>query len=148
MLRRDQADKGHEARGGREAARIPEFGGDRQRGQVIDAAEAAQPLDARPQRLQVEQAAQVLLDGLQARDGFVDGPQIRAMRLLERRQWPQLRAKPRVVPLGPGLLRRGEAAPVAEQEFREPMPSAQEIGADILPAPEQVTRRPSWSVGM
>ena len=63
------------------------------------------------------------------------------MGLLERGQRPGLGAEPGVVALGPRLLGRGEAAAVAEQEFREAMSGAQEIGADVLPTAEQVAGR-------
>ena len=118
MLRGDEADEGHRTRRGGKSARVAELGGDGQRGEIVDAAEAAQPLDARAERLQVEQAAQVLLDGAETRDGFLDGAQIRAMRLIESGQRPGLRPQPRLVTFGPGLLGGGEAAAVAEQEFR------------------------------
>ena len=47
MLRGDPPDKRHRLRRTAEAARVAELGGDGQRGQIIDAAEAAQSLDAR-----------------------------------------------------------------------------------------------------
>ena len=50
MLRRDQADEGHCPGGRGKPARIAQFGRDRQRGQIIDAAETAQPLDPRNNR--------------------------------------------------------------------------------------------------
>ena len=46
MLGRDEASKGHQARRGREPARVAEFGGNGQGGEIVDAAEAAQALDA------------------------------------------------------------------------------------------------------
>ena len=62
MLRRHEADKGHRPRGGREPPRVAEFGGDGQRGEIVDAAETAQALDAGPQRLQREQVPQIGID--------------------------------------------------------------------------------------
>jgi hypothetical protein len=61
------------------------------------------------------------------------------MGLLERRERPELRAQPRVVARRPRLLRAGEAAAVAEQEFREPMARAEQIRADVLAAPKEVS---------
>ena len=43
--------------------------------------------------------------------------------------------------LGPGPFGRGKAAPVAEQEVRQAMPSAQEIGANIFTTAQEVARR-------
>ena len=43
---RHQPDEAHHARGGGKAARIAEFGGDGQRGEVVDAAETAQAFNA------------------------------------------------------------------------------------------------------
>ena len=50
MLRGDQPDKGHGPRRTPKSARVAELGGDGQRGQVINPAEAAQPLDATVRR--------------------------------------------------------------------------------------------------
>jgi hypothetical protein len=44
---RDEAGEGHDARGGRKAAGVAQFRGDGQRGEIVDAAEAAEALDAR-----------------------------------------------------------------------------------------------------
>ena len=63
------------------------------------------------------------------------------MRLLEGRQRPGLRAQPRVVALGPRLLRRGEAPAMAKEEFREAMPRAEQVGADVFATPQQVACR-------
>jgi hypothetical protein len=43
--------------------------------------------------------------------------------------------------LGPRLLRRREAAAMAEEKFREPMPGSEEIRADVFPAAEEIPRR-------
>src|SRR5688572_9184169 len=55
MLGGDESDIGHQAARGREAARVTQFGGDRQRRDVIHAAEAPEALDPRPQGLQCHQ---------------------------------------------------------------------------------------------
>ena len=44
---RDEADEGHGTRRSGKAAGVAELRGDGERGEIIDAAEAAQPLDAR-----------------------------------------------------------------------------------------------------
>ena len=74
-------------RGGK-AARVAEFGGDGERGEIVDAAEAAQALDAGPQRLERQQVAQFGVDGLEPGDGFVDGADVGAVGLLERGERP------------------------------------------------------------
>src|SRR5436309_2892650 len=58
-----EADKRHGARSGRKAARVAEFRGDGERGQVVDAAEAAQPLHTRTERFEIEQRAEILFTG-------------------------------------------------------------------------------------
>ena len=63
------------------------------------------------------------------------------MGLLEGWQRPLLGLQPVGVPFGPGLLRRGEAATVAEQEFRETLAGAQQIDADVFVAPQEITGR-------
>jgi len=60
------------------------------------------------------------------------------MGVLEGGDGPGLRPEPHGVALGPGLLGRGEATPVAEEEFREAMPGTQHVGADIFAAPQQI----------
>src|SRR5262245_45739191 len=50
MFGRHESDKGHRAGRGRESTGITQFGGDRECGQIIDAAKAPQTLDARSQR--------------------------------------------------------------------------------------------------
>ena len=140
MLRRDQADERHRARRRGKAARVAEFGGDRQ------AVRSSMPRKQRSRWTtrarsgsSVEQRAQVLFDGARA-----------ARRLHRRRadrpdasessagQRPRLRAQPGVVPLRPRLLRGREAPAMAEEEFREPMPRAEQIGADIFAAAQQI----------
>jgi hypothetical protein len=115
-----------------------ELGGDGQGGQIVDAAETAKALDAWPQRLEIKERPQVLLDGLEPRDRFIDGAEVGPMRLIKRRQRPRLGAQPGIVPFRPCLLRGGEAAPVAEQEFRESMAGAQQIGANVFATPQKI----------
>jgi hypothetical protein len=62
------------------------------------------------------------------------------MRLLERGQGPALDLQPFGMPFGPGLFRGGEAATMAQEEFRESMPRTQEVGADVLATPQQIAR--------
>src|SRR5437763_3396748 len=103
-----EADKRHGAGGGRKAPWVAELGGDGERGQVVDAAEAAQPLYTRTERFEIEQGAEILFNGAKARDGFLDGAQIRAVGLIEGGDRPRLCAKPHVVALGPGPFGPGE----------------------------------------
>ena len=134
-----EADKRHRARRRAKSARVAEFGGDGERREVVDPAKTPEAFDAGPERLERQQAAQILFDGAEARHGFVDRAQIRAVRLIERRQRPCLRSEPGRVWLGP-RLGHGEAAPVTEQEFREPMSRAQEIGPDVFATPKEIAR--------
>ena len=122
------------------SAGIAELGGDREGGQVVDAAEAAQAFHARAQRLEVEQGAQILLDGAQPRDGFIDRAEIGAMGLVEAGNGHVWARSQNVVPLRPGLLGAGEAAAVAQEEFRETVTGAKQIGPDIFATPQQITR--------
>jgi hypothetical protein len=140
MFRRDQAGEAHEVPGPRKPARVADFRGDCQRGQIVHAAKTAKADDALPQGLKGEQVAQIGLDRTQARDGFLDGAPIGLKRVLERRDWPPLGLQPREVAFRPGLRLRPPAA-VPQQEFREAVPGAQQIGPNVLAAPQQVARR-------
>ena len=75
---------------------------------------------------------------LEPGDAFVDGADVGAMRLLERGERPALGLQPVGMAFRPRLLGRGEAAAVAEQEFREAVPRAEEIGADVFATPQQI----------
>jgi hypothetical protein len=88
MLGGEEAREGHQPWRGGEAACITEFGGDGERREVIDAAKAPEPIDARPERREGEELPQFGVDGLEPGDGFVDRPDIRVMRLLECRDRP------------------------------------------------------------
>src|SRR5262245_38369577 len=60
------------------------------------------------------------------------------MGLLERDDRPGLRPEPRVVAFGPGLLGRRKATPMAEEEFREPVTAAEQVGANVFATPQQI----------
>jgi hypothetical protein len=60
MLGRHEADKRHRPRGGPEPTGVPEFSGDGQRREIVDATETAQALDARPQRLEGQQRPELV----------------------------------------------------------------------------------------
>src|SRR5688572_31024200 len=90
MLRRDEADVGHQPRGRGKAPRIAEFRRNREGGEVVDAAEAPQPSHPFVQGLEIEEGAEILLDVAEASDDLVDGTEIRTMRLIEGRQRPPL----------------------------------------------------------
>ena len=132
MLGRNQPGEGHQARGRRETARVAEFGGDGQRGEIVDATEAAQAFDPGTQRREGEQVAQFLVHAVQPRDGLIDGADIGAVGLREGRQWPALRLQPLGVPFGPRAFGGREAAPVPQEEMGEAMPRPEEIGANVL----------------
>ena len=136
----DQAGKRHHARRRRKAARVAQFGGDGQRGEVVDAAEAAQAFHTPAQRLQREELTQVRVDGLEARKRIVDGTDIGAMRLRQCRQRPRLGVQPRMVARVPRALGLGKPATVAEQEFREPMPRAEQIGLNVFTTAQEIAR--------
>jgi hypothetical protein len=140
VFRGDEAGKGHEPGRGRKAPGIAEFGGDGQRGEVVDAPEAAEAFDAGAQGLEREEIAQFQIDGLAAGQGFVDGADVGAVRLFEGRERPLLRLQPLGVPFGPGALGARETPAVTEEEFGEPVTSAEEIDANIFSAPKQVAR--------
>ena len=140
VLGRHEADERHGAWRGGKAAGVAEFGGDGERGQIIDAAEAAQTLHASAQRVEIQQGAQLGFDVMQPGEHFIDRTQVGAMGLIQRRQWPRLGPQPRVMPFGPRLLGRGEASAVAKEELREAVPGAKQIGADVLTTAEEIPR--------
>ena len=63
------------------------------------------------------------------------------MGVFEGGQRPALGLQPRGVTFGPGAFGGGKAAPVAEQEVREPMTRAQQVGPNVFPTAEQIARR-------
>src|SRR5262249_24901344 len=111
------------------------------RGEIVDAPEAAEALHPGAQRREIEQRAEILLDVMEASEHFVDGAEIRPMRLIERRQRPGLRAQPSLMTLGPGLLRRGEAPAVTQEEFGEAVARTQEIGTAVFATSEEIAGR-------
>ena len=62
VLGRDETDEGHGAWGGGEASGIAELRRNRERGEIVDAAEAAQPLHTGAQGLEREEGAEILLE--------------------------------------------------------------------------------------
>jgi hypothetical protein len=99
-------------------------------------AETPEVFDAGPERLERQQVAEIVFDGAEASHGLVHRAKIGAVRLIERRQRPDLCAEPRVVPVRPGFFRRREPAAMPKQEFRQPMPGPQQISANIFAAPQ------------
>jgi hypothetical protein len=102
-------------------------------------------LDARPQGVEIEKRAEVLFDGPDPGDDFIDGSQIGAMCLVERWQRPRLRPQPRVVTLRPSLFGRGKPAAMPQEKFREPW--GHRMSAYAVPASDALAttpRRPSW----
>ena len=74
MLRRNQTHVGHQPASRQKASRVPQFGGNGQRGDVVHAPEASQPLDARPQGLERHELLQLRFDGTEAGDRLVVQP--------------------------------------------------------------------------
>ena len=89
------ADVRDEVRRGRNAPRVAELGGDRQCGEVVDAAKASAAHHAGAQGLEIQHGATILLDDGEPSPGFIDGSHIRRVRLIERGQQPLLPAEPR-----------------------------------------------------
>ena len=85
ILRGHEAGKRHHAWGRGKAARVPEFDRDGEGGEIVNAAEAAEPFDAGAERLKSEQVSELGIDGVESPDGFLDGPHVRAMGVLKRR---------------------------------------------------------------
>ena len=141
VLGRHEPDKRHQSRRRREASWVAKFGGNRQRGQIVDATKTSQPLDARLQRLEREQRAQILLDRAEPSDRLVHGAQIRAMGLIEGGHRPRLGSQPRLVALRPRFLGAREAAAVPEENLRQPMTGAEEVPFDVLATAQQIAGR-------
>ena len=135
-----QADERHGARGGGETTGVAEFGGDRERGQVIDAAEAAQALHAGAQGLEVQERTALGFDVPEPGEYFIDRTQVGVMGLIQGGQRPGLGPQPHVVALRPGLLGGSEAPAMAEEELREAVPGAEQISADVLATSQEIPR--------
>ena len=83
--------EGHHATARRGSGGGPKFGGNGERGEIVDTAETAQALDTRAQRVEGERNARRSRSRVCRRaDGFVDGPHVGAMGLFEGRQRPAL----------------------------------------------------------
>ena len=140
VFRGDKPGEAHETGRRRKAARIAEFGSEGQRSEIVEAAEAAQALDAGAQGLDGQQIAQLGVDGLEPSDGFVHGTDVGPVGLLERGQRPALGLEPRGMAFCPRLLGRGKAAPVAQEKFRQTVPRAEEIGANVFATAQEIAR--------
>src|SRR5688572_12019866 len=138
VLRGDQARVRHDARGRGEAARVSQLGGDGERGEIVDAAKTAEPLDARAEGLDGQQIAQFGIHRLEPADRFINGTDIGPVGLLERWQRPALRLQPRGMALRPGALGGRESPAVAQEEFGQAMPRTEEVDTNVLPASEEV----------
>ena len=141
VLRGNEAHKGHRTRGIRKAVRITQFGGNREGGQVIHAAEAAEPLDAGSERREREEFAELEIDRPELRDAFVDGADIGAVGLGERGQIPVLGLEPFGMALGPGFLGEREPAAMSQQEMGEAVPGSKQVGPQLAAASEEIADR-------
>jgi hypothetical protein len=117
IFRRDQTQKGHDTRSGGKAARIPEFGGNGQRRQIIDAAEAAEALDASAERLEAEKIAELEFDRRQLGDALLDRPDIGVVGLSQRGPIPALRVQPLGVLFRPRALGEEEPSPSRNRKW-------------------------------
>jgi hypothetical protein len=77
-------------RSGRKSPRVTELGGDRQGGEVVDAAKAPETNHPGAQGLEIQNGAKVLLDGGEPGPGFIDRSHIGPVRLIERGHHPRL----------------------------------------------------------
>ena len=78
---------------------------------------------------------------MQAAQGLVDRTDIGTMGVLERGERRALGLQPLGVTCGPRAFGRGKAAAVAEQDVGQTMPGAQEIGANVFAAAQEIARR-------
>ena len=113
-----------------------------ERGEIIDAAEAAQPLrraaaaaraSSRPRRSSSTARSRATASSTARRYAACVWSSAGSGHVCARSQAS--------CALRPRLLRPGEAAAVPQEEFREPMPRAQEIRANIFATAEQIARR-------
>src|SRR5207245_3317178 len=118
-LRGHQADEGHELLGAAEAAEVADLGYQRERGQRVDAAQAAQPRDERAPRLLLGGLADRSLQLLDAGVDKVDGVHVGVEGDLLRRKLEALLAEPLAAHDSPGAGR--QPPPVAQAELRQPM---------------------------
>ena len=122
---------------------IAELRGDGQRGEIVDAAEAAQALRrAAASGSSVEQRPEIRPRPSRSRATASSTARRYARCVCSSAASGQVcAAQPRVVPLRPRLLRGREAAAVPEQEFRQPMTGPQQIRADVFATAQQVAGR-------
>src|SRR6266566_3584743 len=135
---RNQTHEGHGAGRRGKAARVAKLRSDRERGEIVDAAEAAQAFDPVAQRVDGEKLAQLEIDGVESGDAFIDGTYVGPMGVLQGRQRPALGLQPLGVAFGPRAFGRGKAATVAQEKVREAMSGAEEIRADVFAAAQEI----------
>ncbi len=133
--------KRHRARGRGEAARIAQFGGNRQRGEIIDPAETPEPFDARPQGLERVRSPRSSSSGAQPRDRFIDGAQVGGVGLVERLATATAaHAARRSCAFDHAFFVPVNRTTVPAAGIRQAMPRAQEIGPDVFATPEEIAR--------
>ena len=124
-----------------ETARVAEFGGDRQRREIVHPAETPQRSTRARSGSSVTSGPQVRFHGPEPSDRFIDGAQIsldasgRAPAAATPAPAARCRAASTTPSWSPVKRRR------AQQKFREAMPRAQQIRADVFATAQQIARR-------
>src|SRR4051794_20181974 len=126
-LGRGQADEAHKLLGGPKTREVADLTDQAQRGQGVDATDAAQPRDQLGVRPRVREAVELLLERVDATVDLVDGEQVVVKGVLLAGQLEDLAPEPS--PPGHAPAGRRHPAVVAQHELPQPVASAQDPGA-------------------
>ena len=113
---------------------------ERERGQRVDATEAAQPRDGRPPVALERESREPLVERGFAANQAVDGGKRVEVGELGRRLVELLPGKPLTMTLRPRTPLRVDT-PVQQQQFRDAVPAAHQVGPDLLTSTAEMPRR-------
>jgi len=135
-----EAEPGDELRRPREAGEVADLRCEHERGQRVDPTEAARAGEGRPPLALEREPGEALVERGFAGDQPVDGGERVQVGELGRRFLEALTGEPLAVPLRPGARLRVDAS-VQEQQLRNAVPAAHQVGADLLAGAAEVTSR-------
>ena len=139
-LARDQPDVRHELAGMREPLEVPHLDQERQRGERVEASEAAEPAHRGPVGRLLGNGLELLRQVGPPGEELRPGEAILLTRPPEHRVGKALAPEPGPVPLGPVAALAVDPT-VAGEELQEPVPPAEQILLHIFAAAEQIPDR-------
>ena len=138
LLGRDEAEERRELLGLGKAVRIAEFGDQSDRGEGVDAAQAAQPADLPRPRAIIGELSERAIERVAPCEQAVMAVQVIDERDLRGQVVEGQAAQPVAVTLRPCLAGPVEDQAAAQQELRDAMPGAHQIAAAVLATADRV----------